>query len=94
MFDIGRLRMGQEELVAEKRKGQPTTTRLTLIPVADQLWRVADPSGRVVGHLATRWSESGRRYVARRYHADSRAFRSIGEFWSAQEALDCLRLSR
>lgn len=57
------------------------------------LWRVI-ADGRVIGHLQEIVTDSGIRYRARRYHPTTRAFRDLGDFWSADEAVDCLRLGR
>ena len=71
-----------------------TPGTVTLVAVADDLWRVVDRGGRVFGHLQRRRMGEGARWVARRFHVPSRAFREVGSFWSAAEAVDCLRLSR
>ena len=52
-----------------------------------------DRSGRVIGHLQAlargcRTSATGRDASTRRVAA----FRDLGEFWSADDAVDCLRL--
>ncbi|WP_147436682.1 hypothetical protein [Microbacterium telephonicum] len=67
-----------------------------LRPVAVRrgLWRVVDAAGRIVGHLEARDDETGCRFIARRFHAASGRLRTIGEFWSAREAAECLRWSR
>ena len=62
--------------------------------VAAGLWRIADPRGIVVGHVRATASERGWRYAAERFHTASGAFRRLGEFWSAAEALECLRYAR
>lgn len=62
--------------------------------VAAGLWRIADPRGVVVGHVRATASERGWRYAAERFHAATGAFRRLGEFWSAAEALECLRYAR
>lgn len=72
----------------------PRLTNLTLVPVAPALWRVVDPGGRVIGHLQAVDDGRGIRYRARRFHAASRSFRDIGEFWSAEDAVECVRLAR
>lgn len=63
-----------------------------LLPVAAGLWRVLDAAGRALGHLAER--DDGARFAALRFHAASATFREVGIFWSAAEAVECLRLSR
>ncbi|WP_194398234.1 hypothetical protein [Microbacterium atlanticum] len=65
-----------------------------LTPAAPHLWRVQDASGRVVGHLEAVAHSDGTRVRARRFHPPSRAFRDLGDFWSADDALECLRLGR
>ena len=72
----------------------PSRLGVALVPVATGRWRVIDQKGRVIGHLDAVSTASGTRYGARRYHVPSRSFRELGEFWSAADAVDCLRLSR
>lgn len=72
----------------------PPGVPLRLLDAAPALWRVVDRSGRVIGHLQALAHSNGVRYRARRFHAASRAFLELGEFWSAADALDCLRFAR
>ncbi|MFC8681386.1 hypothetical protein ACFT30_07665 [Microbacterium ureisolvens] len=69
-------------------------TALRLVSVAPSLWRVLDPRGIVIGHLQARSQPGGTRYRARRFHAPSHGFRELGDFWSADDALECIRLAR
>jgi hypothetical protein len=64
-----------------------------LIPAGPLLWRVVE-RGRVIGHLQALREGEDVRYRARRYHAPSRAFRDLGEFWSADDAVDCVVFAR
>ena len=57
------------------------------------LWRVVDPSGQVIGHVQSFSHPLGVRFRAKRYHAPSTRFRELGEFWSADDAVACLRYS-
>ena len=57
------------------------------------LWRVLDPSGQVIGHVQSFSHPLGVRFRAKRYHAPSTRFRDLGEFWSADDAVACLRYS-
>lgn len=57
------------------------------------LWRVLDPSGRVIGHVQSFSHPLGERFRAMRYHPLSTRFRELGEFWSADEAVAALRYS-
>ncbi len=72
----------------------PAGTSVRLTAAAPALWRVIDGSGRVIGHLQAMAEEAGVRYRARRFHAATRTFRDLGEFWSAGDAIDCLRFAR
>ena len=65
-----------------------------LAPAAPSLWRVVDAQGRVIGHLQQVRESGGIRFRARRFHAPSRAFRDLGEFWRADDAIECLRFTR
>ena len=65
-----------------------------LIAAAPALWRVIDARGRVIGHIQAHADGAGVRYRARRFHVATRAFRDLGEFWSADDAIDCLRFAR
>ena len=69
-------------------------TPVRLAAASAGLWRVIDPRGRIIGHLEVRAQHQGVRYRARRFHAASHAFRDLGEFWSADDAVECLRLGR
>ena len=69
-----------------------TPVRLTAARAG--LWRVIDARGRIIGHLEARAQHQGVRYRAQRFHAASHAFRDLGEFWSADDAVECLRLGR
>ena len=71
-----------------------TGVPVELARAAPALWCVLDPSGRVIGHLQALSLAGGIRYRARRFHGASRAFRELGEFWSADDAIDCLRFAR
>ncbi|UUT35263.1 hypothetical protein [Microbacterium elymi] len=70
------------------------TTGLRLSPIGAGRWRVLDAAGLIVGHIDTRDDPRGIRYRARRYHPGARSFIDLGEFWSADDALDCLRFTR
>jgi hypothetical protein len=72
------------------RRGTP----VRLATAASGLWRVIDARGRIIGHLEANPQHHGVRYRARRFHAASRVFRDLGEFWSADDAVDCLRFAR
>jgi hypothetical protein len=62
-----------------------------LIRAADDLWRVVGDTGRVIGHLQALIHPLGLRYRARRYHPAIGRFLDLGDFWSADEAIEALR---
>ncbi|WOF24553.1 hypothetical protein N8K70_07820 [Microbacterium betulae] len=65
-----------------------------LVRAGAALWRVVGADERVIGHLRIVESDLGVRYRAERFHAASGALRTVGEFWSADEAVRTLRSSR
>ncbi|QLD10399.1 hypothetical protein [Microbacterium oleivorans] len=65
-----------------------------LIAVGADRWRVVDRDGIVRGLIESGATPAGMRFRALRFHVASRTFRPVGEFWSAAEAADTLRLSR
>ncbi len=69
-------------------------TRARLVAVTGSLWRVLDAKGIVIGHLTAVPLGTAIRFRASRYHPPSRGFRDLGEFWSADDAVDCLRFAR
>ena len=72
----------------------PAGVPLRLASAAPSLWRVIDRGGRVIGHLQALSTTAGVRYRARRFQASSRAFIDLGDFWSIDDAIDCLRFGR
>ncbi len=70
-----------------------TTSREILVRAADHLWRVQDRTGRVLGHLRLIADPLGLRYRAERLQLSSGAFRTLGEFWRPDDAVDVLRYS-
>ncbi|HKP07397.1 MAG TPA: hypothetical protein VJU58_09115 [Microbacterium sp.] len=69
-------------------------TGMRLVAAAPSLWRVLEPGGRVIGHLQEVAQSGGTRFRARRYNPAAHAFRDLGEFWSADDAVECLRFAR
>lgn len=72
-----------------------TTSPARLVSAGSALWRVVDRRGLVVGHVMALPRDSDQtRFRARRYHAPSRTFRDLGDFWSPADAVECVWLSR
>lgn len=66
-------------------------TPVRLVRAGHALWRVLDARGRVIGHLQVIEHELGIRYRARRFHMPTGRFRDLGDFWSGDDAVSCLR---
>jgi hypothetical protein len=48
-------------------------------------------TGRIIGHLQHRDHALGSRWAARRYRDGIGGFRTVGEFWTVDEAVSALR---
>ena len=84
-------------ITIDRRAAAPVLRRghgARLVGAGPSLWRVAMPGGRVIGHLRTVPQSGGLRYRAERFHSGTRAFRALGDFWSADDAVDCLTFAR
>ncbi|MGO3885974.1 MAG: hypothetical protein ACTJHU_06710 [Mycetocola sp.] len=77
---------------------------LTLVPVNDELSRVLNQAGIVIGHVQLISSPAqggttgtagtaGTGYVAKRFVPAQRGFRELGDFTRLSDAVDCLRAS-
>lgn len=64
--------------------------RASLSRVGADLWRVVDHRGLVIGHLQFVAHPLGVRYRARHFHPPTVRFRDLGDFWSADDAVECL----
>ena len=65
--------------------------RVRVTPAGARLWRViALPDGRVIGHLRAVGEKTNLKWSAQRFSVASRAFRDLGEFWSADDAVQAL----
>ncbi|MDR7189808.1 hypothetical protein J2Y46_002634 [Microbacterium sp. BE35] len=67
---------------------------MRLIAASPSLWRVVEPDGRVIGHLQEIAQAGAIRFRARRYSPAAHAFRDLGDFWSADDAVECLVFAR
>ena len=84
-------------LVEARTPGTPllgSRTRARLVPAAPSLWRVMEPGGRVIGHLQEVAQSGGIRFRARPDNAAVHAFRDLGDFWGADDAVECLMFAR
>ncbi|WP_454119014.1 DNA mismatch repair protein [Microbacterium lacticum] len=67
---------------------------ITLRAVSQTRWRVLDRTGRVLGHLRAEAQRTGTRFHAERFDLAAARLRDLGAFWSADEAIECLRYLR
>jgi hypothetical protein len=65
--------------------------RVRLLPAGPALYRVADSTGRILGHLSVIDHPLGARFTALRYQPALARFRSLGDFWTTDEAVGVLR---
>lgn len=72
----------------------PVVRGFALHPVSARRWRVLDRSGRVVGHVRAEPTPDGTRFHAERFDLAARRMRPHGAFWTADEAVQCLRYLR
>ncbi|WP_426182866.1 hypothetical protein [Microbacterium sp. TWP3-1-2b2] len=70
---------------------QLVSKREHLVRASEQLWRVQDTAGRILGHLRIVADPLGLRYRAERLHLATGAFRLVGEFWRPDDAVQALR---
>lgn len=69
----------------------PSTVRgLSLVPVKPDLWRVANRSGTVLGHIQRRADPEGELFAARRLVFATRMV-DLGVFSRMDDAADCFR---
>lgn len=64
---------------------------LNLIQLHDDLWRVTRTDGDMLGYVEGFDDPRGRRFRSKRLNALKRQFLVLGEFWSFDDAIDCLR---
>jgi hypothetical protein len=55
---------------------------------------VLDRTGRVLGHLRAEDGTLGVRFHAERFDLAAARMRDLGAFWTARDAVDCLRYLR
>jgi len=63
-----------------------------LVELHDGLWRVTRNDGDVLGYVEQLAEAAGIRYRAKRMIASQQRFVSVGEFWSADDAVQCFRV--
>lgn len=64
---------------------------IVLVRLRDGLWRVTRTAGEVLGYVEKYPVPDGFRYRSKRLSARQRRFLVVGEFWSVDDAIECLR---
>ena len=77
-----------------ERAATPLVRDVRLLPVGTGRWRVLDRGGRLLGHLRADAQPEGVRFHAERFDRITARLRTIGSFWTAAEAAECLRYLR
>jgi len=77
-----------------ERVEAPPVGHVRLLAVGAGRWRVLGRGGRLLGHLRADAQPGGVRYHAERFDAAAARLRTVGSFWTAAEATECLRYLR
>lgn len=64
---------------------------INLVQLHDELWRVTRADGDVLGYVESFMEPRGRRFRAKRFIVLHKRFIELGDFWSFDDAVDCLR---
>lgn len=64
---------------------------INLVQLHDELWRVTRADGDVLGYVESFMEPRGRRFRSKRLIALQKKFVPLGDFWSFDDAVDCLR---
>lgn len=76
------------------QEAMPAVRGVTLRAISATRWRVLDRRGLVLGHLRAEPHNGGIRFFAERFDHAATRLRVLGSFWSAGEAVECLRYLR
>lgn len=69
----------------------PLRRGINLVQLHDELWRVTRADGDVLGYVESFLEPRGRRFRSKRLIPLQKRFVPLGEFWSFDDAVDCLR---
>ncbi len=71
--------------------GRQVRRGINLVQLHDDLWRVTRADGDVLGYVEGFDDPRGRRFRSKRLITLQKRFLALGEFWSFDDAVDCLR---
>ena len=64
---------------------------ITVLALHGRLWRATGPDGAVLGYVELLDTADGDRYLSKRLRPRAQGFLPVGEFWTADEAIESLR---
>jgi hypothetical protein len=64
---------------------------ITVLALHGRLWRATRPDGAVLGYVELLDTADGERYLSKRLRPRAQGFLPVGEFWTADEAIESLR---
>jgi hypothetical protein len=64
---------------------------VTLLALHSRMWRAMLPDGAVLGYVEIVETADGERFLSKRLRPRAQGFLPVGEFWSADEAIESLR---
>jgi len=64
---------------------------VAVLALHGRLWRATRADGAVLGYVELLDTPDGERFVSKRLRPRAQGFLPVGEFWSADEAIDSLR---
>ncbi|MEO6941645.1 MAG: hypothetical protein ABI238_02865 [Terrimesophilobacter sp.] len=71
--------------------GSKARRGIRLVQLHEDLWRVTRVDGDVLGYVEGYDEPRGRRFRSKRLIPLQKRFVALGEFWSFDDAVDCLR---
>jgi hypothetical protein len=64
---------------------------VTVLALHGRLWRATRADGAVLGYVELVVTDEGDRFLSKRLRPRAQGFLPIGEFWTADEAIESLR---
>ncbi len=64
---------------------------VTVLALHGRMWRATRPDGAVLGYVEIVRTAEGERFFSKRLRPRAQGFLPVGEFWTADDAIDSLR---
>ncbi|MEP6842949.1 MAG: hypothetical protein ABJA11_05475 [Pseudolysinimonas sp.] len=68
-----------------------THAGVTVLALHGRLWRATRTDGAVLGYVEVLDTAQGERFLSKRLRPRAQGFLPVGEFWTADEAIESLR---